>query len=225
MHQKKRIVSIVAVLLLFVTAGGWYIARGWKPEETAELTGVLETVPTEHPESLDTTEPLTVTVAVPVEKEFLMVFICGEVLCPGVYEIPKDGRLYEVINLAGGFTEAADRTYHNLARQVTDGERIYILSLEETKEMELAERVEGEQAGRMAEGDCSVESSANPMVNLNTAGIEELITLPGIGEAKAESILEYRRKVGRFTDIEEVMNISGIGDAMFERIKDRITVE
>lgn len=222
MHQKKRTVILVIVLLLFVAAGGWYISHDMNQEEAGSLTGVLGPTLTVAPEE---PEPTDIPVAVPVEKELLTVFICGEVVCPGVYELLEDGRLYEVIDLAGGFTEKADRAYHNLARQVKDGERIYILSCEETQVLELAERIAGETVENASSEQGASGTKMTALVNLNTADIEELTTLPGIGEAKAESILEYRERVGRFTSIEEVMNISGIGDAMFDKIKDRITVE
>jgi len=68
------------------------------------------------------------------------------------------------------------------------------------------------------------EKSESTLINLNTATVEQLTSLPGIGVSKAENILTYRRQVGQFTDIEEIKNISGIGDAMFERIKDKITI-
>ena len=119
--------------------------------------------------------------------------------------------------MAGGFSAEADPTYHNLARYLEDEERIYILTYAETKELTVQEKAEGEEGAE--------EISVGTLINLNTATKEQLTTLPGIGEARAESILEYRAKVGAFTDIEEIMNISGIGEAMFAKIRDKITVK
>ena len=125
------------------------------------------------------------------------------------------------MELAGGFTEDADEAYHNLARVVSDGERVYIPSRQETESMDLKERINE----KVPESGATSDTSEKAKVNLNTATKEKLMELTGIGEAKAEDIIEYRTKVGAFATIEEIMNISGIGTAMFERIKEQITVE
>ena len=107
---------------------------------------------------------------------------------------------------------------YNLARNISDGERIYIVSVSETKQLSAEHKVTGE------EGATSTETGEALVINLNTATVKQLMELPGIGEAKATAILEYRKKVGRFTATEEIMNVSGIGEAMYEKIKDKITV-
>ena len=121
------------------------------------------------------------------------------------------------IELAGGFIKEAAKEYHNLARIVEDGERIYILTKEELSQLSMKEQIEGEfqSEGLMKE---------KQRINLNTASVEELMTLSGIGESKAKSIIEYRTKVGKFQSIEELMNISGIGEAMFEKVKNNVTI-
>ena len=151
----------------------------------------------------------------------LYVHICGAVLKEGVYALPAGSRVTDGIEAAGGFREDADTAFHNLAEVITDGQKIYVPTSEETEALSLPERADGSLPG---ETD-AYGSGAGKKVDLNTAGLAELMMLSGIGEAKAESILKYRKKVGRFQSIEELKKVSGIGDAMFERIRDDIFVE
>lgn len=151
--------------------------------------------------------------------EVSVVHVCGAVKQEGVYSLPVGSRITDAVAAAGGFSEAADVTFHNLAAKVDDGEKIYVPTIEETKTLSVTERV------NRVTGQKEENGTPDGIVNLNTAGKEELMTLDGIGESRAESILHYRQKTGPFQKIEELKNISGIGDAMFERIRDRITVE
>ncbi len=150
------------------------------------------------------------------QDETIFVHVCGAVVTPGVYEISKDARVFEAIQMAGGCTDEASKDSLNLAQSITDGQRIYV----PTKEEAATGSQEWQQPTR-------IETSGQEMtavVNINTAGKEELMTLPGIGEAKADSILSYRQEKGSFSTIEEIKQISGIKDRVFEKIKDRITV-
>ena len=212
--RKKQTVTVV-VFLFFLAAGLWYYFQGSslvKQKKTdTEMTGVLDILVTETP----VTQPPKKE---EVKKKELVVYVCGAVEKPGIYTLPVGSRLYEAIAMAGGFSKKADSAYHNLARAIEDGERIYILSTSETKELTTLQQMEGEEG---AGGSVR----ANGLINLNTATAEQLMTLPGIGEARAADILAYRAKIGQFTDIEELMNVSGIGEARFERVKDKITVK
>lgn len=148
-------------------------------------------------------------------KKKLLVHVCGEVLNPGVYEIEEGGRVWEAVRLAGGFTQEADPDYLNQATKVTDGEQLYIPGKEETKERERVS--ESRQEG--GEGP-----SASGVVDLNKASKEELMSLSGIGEAKAEAILAYRQERGKFEKVEEIKEVSGIGEGVFRKIKEKIRV-
>lgn len=213
-RKRKKQITTVTVLLFFLAAGLWYLLQGSllaeKQKTDTEMTGVLDILVTEAP----VTQALTEEEACPKE---LVVYVCGAVNNPGIYILPEGSRLYEVIQMAGGITEDADTAYHNLARMIEDGERIYILSTLETKELTIGQQVSGEEANTPVQG--------NSLINLNTATAEQLMTLPGIGEAKAADILAYRAKIGSFTDIKELLNISGIGESRFEKIKDKVTVK
>ena len=184
-----------------------------KEQETDSLFGLLteETTDTgagtkeESPDAYisDAQEDM-----MPLENETVFVHICGEVVCPGVYEVAADSRIYDVLMLAGGFTEEASEDYLNLAMPVKDGMQIRILSEEEAE----AER------NRLA-------NQALGLININTASVADLCTLPGIGESRAKDIIAYRIDNGAFLTPEEIMQVSGIKDAMYEKIKDKICVE
>ncbi len=138
------------------------------------------------------------------DEEFLCVHICGAVKNPGVYELPKGSRVYTLIELAGGLTDDADPNYVNQAQPLEDAAQIEIPTYEEAESMR------------------RVESG---LVNINTANESELCTLPGVGEAKARAIIEYRTQTGGFHAVEDIMNISGIKEGLYEKIADQICVE
>lgn len=144
------------------------------------------------------------------------VHICGAVYCPGVYFMPKGSRIYQLVEEAGGFLPEADQAYLNLASLVADGMKVTVLT---QKEAETAPEDIGIVLPSVQE-----QSSPSGKVNINTAGKEELMSLRGIGESRAEDIIAYREKHGLFQKIEDIMKVSGIKDAAFEKIKENITV-
>lgn len=156
------------------------------------------------------------------EAALLCVYVCGQVENPGVYALPEGSRVVDAIASAGGMTADAADTYLNQAAVLEDGMKIYVPSAEEAK---AASASGGEALGGAAfGGDGSSPSGSEKKVNLNTADKEELMTLNGIGESKAESILAYRKEQGAFKRIDEVKNVSGIGDGIFNKIKENITI-
>ena len=144
------------------------------------------------------------------------VHICGEVVSPGVYELKEGSRVFQAIEKAGGVTDQAAAEYLNMAEQVKDGMKIVVPGKEEVE----AAKARGE-ISLQAEASLNVQKTK---VNLNTATKEELMTLRGVGEAKAADILKYRESHGGFQKIEDIMKISGIKDAAFQKIKDDITI-
>lgn len=140
------------------------------------------------------------------EEPSIYVYICGQVNCSGVYEMPEGARIADAIEAAGGMTEAAAKEYLNQAAVLIDGQKIYVPTLEEAEQ---------ETASPKADGK----------VNINTADAEELMSLSGVGETKAEAIIRYREEAGGFRSIEEIMNIEGIKEGVFNKIKDKISVE
>lgn len=199
MYRAKEKIWMIFLVLCMSLIGGC--------REQEEEMVVLEEVELEEDseeiESGDTEE----------ELETIFIYVCGQVVNPGVYELAEGSRVYEAIQIAGGMTETAAKDYVNQAQMLVDGQRVYIPSTEEAEQGQMQEH--------------SVSSSvmeSEIKVNINTAGKEELMTLTGIGEVRAEAILAYRQMKGRFGDIEELMQVEGIKQGTYEKIKDQITV-
>ena len=145
-------------------------------------------------------------------RKYICVHITGYVVNPGVYHIAEGARIYELVQLAGGFLPEADESYLNLASVVFDGQKLQVLSKEEAATAKpFISQTDNETTSKL--------------ININTASKEELMQLPGIGESRALSIIAYREKNGGFNDIKDIMNISGIKEAAFEKIKDYICTE
>lgn len=142
-----------------------------------------------------------------IEKEGIFVHVCGEVVHPGVYELKAGSRVYEAVKAAGGMSENAAQNFLNQAEILEDGQQIYVPSEEEISDTD-------SENGRTDDGK----------VNLNQASKEQLMTLPGVGEAKADAIIRYRSEKGNFRSIEEIMEIEGIKEGVFKKIEDWITV-
>lgn len=151
-----------------------------------------------------TTEAETEETVIP---EVVVVHVCGEVKNPGVYTLKAGSRVFDAVEAAGGFTEEADEDDLNLAGTLCDGTKLYICSKEETRNRTETKAEAFEEDGR---------------VDLNTADRKTLMTLPGIGEAKAEAIISYREKNGPFSVPEDLMKISGIKAALYEKLRDLV---
>ena len=140
----------------------------------------------------------------PPEPALISVHITGAVIAPGVYELPEGSRVADAIEVAGGFLPVANQEDLNLAALVEDGSKINI-----------EKRSDYSSSGG---GD-------SERVNINTASLDELDTLPGIGPVTAQAIIDHRLENGRFQRIDEITDVTGIGSATYERIMDMITVE
>lgn len=146
----------------------------------------------------------------------IVVHISGAVKTTGLYTLPDGSRLDDAVQAAGGLIAEADTRQINLAARLEDGQKIVIPSLVAT-----------EQPGTPAAENRSqvIELSGNPnLININTATLEELDSLPGIGATKAAEIIAYREQNGPFAAIEDIQNVPGIGPKIFETIQDRITI-
>ncbi len=173
------------------------------------------------------------------DKTTICVYVCGAVAQEGVYELPDGSRLADALESAGGYAENAVHGYLNLAEPLVDGERIYFPYLDEEESLDMAS---GADSGFDSNTDSKFESksdlqpeieaksgdhseSGSGLVNINTAGADELKTLSGIGDSRAADIIAYREANGSFGSIEDIMNVSGIGESIFNKIKPYITVE
>ncbi len=144
------------------------------------------------------------------------VYVCGAVKHPGVFELPQNSRVYEAIALAGGFRKNAYEKGINQAAQITDGQMIEVLTVKEQKESGAKTQGQGTDAANA--------QSQDDRIDINTATAEQLTTLSGIGQAKAENIIAYRESSGGFSSVEDLMKVSGIGEGVYERIKDKVKV-
>lgn len=145
----------------------------------------------------------------------IMVHISGQVYQPGLYKLNSGDRVIDAVNLAGGLTKEADFDRINLAKKISDEEKIYIPKVGENVDTNLTEE-------NSAISDISGKTVSSDKININTCTKQELIDLPGIGDVLADRIIEYRSKT-KFNTIEDIKNVSGIGDAKFNAIKELIT--
>lgn len=140
-------------------------------------------------------------------QALIYVYVCGAVVNPGVVELPEGSRADDALRKAGGFAEDAAKEAVNLAAKVADGEMLYFPTIEEVQEQKLAEAV-----------------ASMGLVNINTADALQLMTLPGIGEAKAQDIIDYREENGEFQTKEDLQKVPGIKENMYAKLSDKITI-
>ena len=213
--RKKWRLGCLLVMGIYMTGcsgvGEEFILTDTEEKQEVIITGQeQETATPETVQAGTTQESMTQDAGQTEETGTVFVFVCGQVAVPGVYELPAGSRIYDAIMQAGGCMETADICAVNQAGYLEDGMQIYIPAIGETYKEAASE----EQASR-----------TDGRISINHADKNELMTLPGIGESKADAILEYRQSHGAFSSIEELMNIPGIKEGIFNNIQDYITVE
>lgn len=165
------------------------------------------------------------------------IHICGAVRYPGVYEVAEGSRLYEVIVLAGGLCADACDYLVNQAQIVTDGMQVYIPSVTEVQLLDDGTQISGPAVREAQGGNAGLISypdtasrtetereSTDTRIDLNRATKEQLMTLPGVGETRAQAIIAYREAHGGFAAVEELMEVSGIKQGVYDRLKEMIKV-
>ncbi len=221
--EMKRWLAVVACCIAVALAGcnhqaGFYVEQGegtgnsesendsakngadsLESSATNQGADSLESSATNQEESIST-------------QEMIYVQVSGAVVSPGVYQMPEGSRVFEAVELAGGMTEEADINAVNQAQALSDGQMIYIYGIGEPRD--LGDVMSGQTGNEQQDG----------RVNLNTATAEELMTLPGIGQSKADMIISYREEYGAYECVEDIMNIQGIKEGVFSKIKDQIKV-
>lgn len=197
--MRKYIAYAVCVVLL--------ILSGCSADPDIILKGTQNSASAKEEELLSEEEPPSSA----EEEACIYVYICGAVQNPGVYELPLESRIYQLVEAAGGMSEDADGQSVNLAEIVSDGQMVRIPSHAETEDR--------------PEENVSTGISTDGKVNINTASVDQLMTLNGIGQTKAEQIITYREENGAFPDTESIMQVSGIGKGTYEKIKNSITVQ
>ena len=227
-HKKQIILCILGLVLLLVVAS-IFIYKNFTAKDKKDENIVLNT---KKDIKKDEEEEKTSDV-------YYQVDIKGEVINPGIYTVKEGSRVIDVIRLAGDLTEVADTSVLNLSKKVKDEMVIIVYSFDEVEsftETKEQEEIEQEACKNQngIENDACIEDSTNDTssssvvisgkISLNTATLDELMMLSGIGEAKAEAIIKYREEVGAFQNIEELKEVNGIGDAIFDDIKESITI-
>ena len=150
--------------------------------------------------------------------------IKGAVANPGVYSIESNKRVIDAIKMAGGLLDNSDTTNINLSKYVTDEMVIVIYTKEELEQINNSIDYSFNDAYQDYNNSKNKSSDNNNLININSASLEELKTLPGIGDTKAKSIIDYRESNGKFNSIEDIQNVKGIGSSLYEKIKNNITV-
>lgn len=168
---------------------------------------------------------------------YYYVDIKGAVNNEGVYKLKEDSRVIDVINEAGGLKENADTSIINLSKKVTDEMYIIVYTKEEIDKYR-KENLSNSEIGKKLQNkiltidennDANLKESNDKedddkIININTATREDLLSITGIGESKADNIIKYREENGDFENIEDIKNVNGIGESLFEKIKDYIKV-
>lgn len=228
MQTKIKIYVSIGVLCLFTI----FCGCGWKKEILLERSqtesvslGQDVMLATDDQQSLETegahsgqdgteakTDPLPA--AEDAESDLIYVHVCGQVIKPGVYQLSTGARVFTVIEMAGGLTADADSTSVNQAQVLGDGQMVYIPAV--------GEEWSGAEGGTSE--DEALENDTDTRVDINTADLETLMTLPGIGQGKAQSILDYRQEHGVFSSIEEIMQVDGIKEGTYAKFKDMIRI-
>ena len=206
--EYKKILSIIGGVLAVIVI--ILVGRGMMASSMKEKVMVTNAVNTTRVEETTTMMP-----------QNCYVDIKGEVLRPGVYEFSCESRIQEVIKKAGGFTEEADETKINLAQKITDQMQMIVPN------------VNSKQEGGVTEGNSEKGNSSNMIlsnakqgkVNINTATLEELQTIKGIGKKKAEAILQYRKEHGPFRTKEDLLEVKGIGKKALEAIESQVNFQ
>lgn len=215
-YKKHLIILLILIVILLM------VFNNKKENKRVSDDNIIKTIKTEQTKEI-------------VEEEIkkIKVDIKGSIVNPGVYELDINSRVIDVINLAGGINEAGDTSLINLSKILEDEMVIIIYTKEETNKIKENNKEEiinldkecicNEASIIPCEKDETLDKEINTKISISTATLEELQTLPGIGEAKANDIIDYRNSTG-FKTIEDLMNITGIGVSTYDKIKDLITL-
>ena len=203
-HNKTKLIRILLIVFILLTAFVLRLHENSKADITVE------------------------SAAADAERGEICIDIGGAVVSPGVYTVDPHTRLFEVIEMAGGLLSNADTDSINRAEYVEDGEKIVIparpvVSVDAGTDQAAEDTASGDDIITSSGASDMAATNGSALININYASREELMTLSGIGEAKADRIIEYRSSK-KFRKKEDIKSVNGIGDSIYEKIKDSITV-
>ena len=204
------LVGICAVIVIGIAIAGYSLLGGLSSDSFS--FGVGEDGATVEVEGLELMDAAEAEDAGGQVAPTIAVHVSGAVAAPGVYELEEGARVADAVELAGGFLEGAAENALNLARVLNDGEQVVVPTAEEHAAQQSAAEASGGAAG------------VGGKVNINTASVEQLDTLPGVGESTAQKIIADREANGPFSSPEDLKRVSGIGDKKYAELADLITV-
>lgn len=228
-HYRYRKQILIFLFCLFLIGGGvisyfsFFNEKDSKPTEKIVLQKKKEITKKKKKQELSED----------ISKE-IMVDVKGFVVNPGIYKLKEESRVIDAINAAGGVLEGADTSVLNLSKKLKDEMVIIVYSSYQVESFKKVKEEQQQIQDECVNGVNEVENDAcieekeeekeNNLVSINTATLEELMTLEGIGEAKAKSIIAYREEHGPYQAIEDLLNVSGIGESLLAKIKENITL-
>lgn len=228
MKKKERIIGAI-VLLAVLGSVLLFVSNMRKPQEFSQKE-VLEMFNEEEDSGMESTKKISSKSETineeknqdaKAERKNIVVEIKGEVVKPNVYTVAENSRVNDIIEKAGGLTSEANINNINRASLLSDGECIVIRNIND-KDVDMQEENLNNKVNTLSQGSSS--ASSGDSININTASKDELKTLSGIGDTKAEAIIEYRDSNGGFKSIDELKNVSGIGEGTLNKIREKINI-
>ncbi|KXT66641.1 helix-hairpin-helix domain-containing protein [Streptococcus gallolyticus] len=211
--ENKTLVAVLGTILIMLIG---FFAWSNVTKTTVDAQSDLPALSTTFSASSSASDLKTERSSSQTETQKVFVDIKGAVKNEGVYELSSGSRVTDVVKLAGGFTEDADKKSVNLAEKVTDEAVIYVARV--------GENVAPATTNSQVNGSAQQEESSDK-INLNTATLAELQTISGIGAKRAQDIIDYRDANGGFSSVDDLANVSGIGEKTLEKLKSEVTVD
>lgn len=228
MKKKERIIGAI-VLLAVLGSVLLFVSNMRKPQEFSQKE-VLEMFNEEEDSGMESTKKISSKSETvneeknqdaKAERKNIVVEIKGEVVKPNIYTLAENSRVNDIIEKAGGLTSEANINNINRASLLSDGECIVIRNIND-KDVDMQEENLNDKVNTLSQGGSS--ASSGDSININIASKDELKTLSGIGDTKAEAIIEYRDSNGGFKSIDELKNVSGIGEGTLNKIREKINI-
>ena len=218
--KNKKIIGLTIVsIIIFIASIFLYKQKSSNAFKEEYMTEIFEEESNDNMEYTETLEEDTTIINEDsIDRNKIIVEIKGEVAKPDVYQLEEGSIIKDLIDMAGGVTEEADLSRINRAEELLNHELIIIGNINDETESSVVQN----NSTYSSNGNNSDKVST--LININTADLEQLKEITGIGNIKAQSIIDYREANGGFKSLEELKNVDGIGDKTFEKIKEQITL-
>lgn len=219
LKNKKIIGLVIITIIIFIVSIFLYKQKSSNAFKEEYMTEIFEEESNDNMEYTETLEEDTTIINEDsIDRNKIIVEIKGEVAKPDVYQLEEGSIIKDLIDMAGGVTEEADLSRINRAEELLNHELIIIGNINDETESSVVQN----NSTYSSNGNNSDKVST--LININTADLEQLKEITGIGNIKAQSIIDYREANGGFKSLEELKNVDGIGDKTFEKIKNEITL-